>query len=427
MKSILVAILILSCSICEATTIRVNSKQGGKSAGGSATIIGGLKDSRVAVLSCAHVFFARGEHFAEMTPGKWVPAEIISMDRDNDLSLLAVQWGEKVNVQTVSPSAPATGETLLCRGFPMMKDLREQRSHVTGTLEGSTLWQVNTPFISGESGGSVISSSGLCGVIVASDDPEGLSQGRVCNPLSMFIPRGMRPSGYIVSWGVVSGFVKKAAPDGVFDDKNPPPAPPADEGKFVRPEPKEEVEELKEQLAGEYSKARIIVLVQRQSAADMISPLAERAESLVSSIIGSYVSEKTDNALDVEVVFERTNKARFDGVKAGSEVLLGDYVSAVILIKKQDSGLLLPMKKIATGLAQRAIDSNLGQLPVKVIMEREYPERFRAVEDAMLLIDKPEPAKDGSKDGEEKNFAMLVFGFVLRFLREAIPWLKGNK
>ena len=150
----------------------------------------------------------------------------------------------------------------------------------------------------------------------------------------------------------------------------------------------------------------------------------EKLEGMASSVIGDYFIDKTDGAADVEVVFERMNKARFDKVRSESGVLLGDYASVVILVKKQDAGLMTPMKKIAAGIAQRSIDAKLGQLPAKVIFEREYPERFRAVEDAMSVVEDSTPKEDSDEKGEDKNILMVIVGLILRYLREGLPWMR---
>lgn len=433
---LLVFLLALLCAVpAQAQTVRVMSKQASRfkqeCGYGSATVIGKFKNGKTAVLSCAHVFFDGGQSAVEMSPKQWVPAQIVGLDRDVDLCLLSVEHTGQTSFYGIAQDAPKTGEVLLCRGYPMMKELREQQVHVIGGAERPPLWKTDKPFISGESGGSVVSArpdgGKVVGVIVASDDPAGLSQSNspLLAPLAPLTPPGMRPIGYIVPWPVVAQFVKKSAPDGIFDDKTLPPAEMGEEKPFVRPPPKEEVEEVQEQLSQEYSKAKIIVIVSRQGIADIGGSVVEKLEGMASSIIGDYFFEKTNGAADVEVVFERLNQERFNKLREESGVLLGDYASVIVLIKKQDAGLLSPMKKIAAGIAQRSIDSKLGQLPVKVIFEREYPERFRGVEDAMLISAKADPVneKDGGK-GEDQNFFVAALAMILRYLREGLPWMR---
>jgi len=421
-------------SVAQAQTVRVVSDCGknllckDKAYFGSATLVGYFKSGKVAILSCAHVFDANCKHSVEIEPKKWIKAEIVAIDRQVDLCLLSAEYTGRVQTYPISDSSPKTGEVLLCRGYPMMKELREQRSQVVGGSDRPPLWKMDSPFISGESGGSVICATNeggrTVGVIVASDDPGGLSQGRA-QFLAPVIPPGMKPAGYVVPWPVVAEFVRKAAPEGIQNEQDIPQGELGEEKPFVRPEPpKEEIEDVQEKLKDEYSKAKIIVLINRQGIADIAGSAVEKLEGMASSVIGDYFIDKTDGAADVEVVFERMNKARFDKVRSESGVLLGDYASVVILVKKQDAGLMTPMKKIAAGIAQRSIDAKLGQLPAKVIFEREYPERFRAVEDAMSVVQDSQPKEDGEEKGEDKNLLMVIVGLVLRYLREGLPWMR---
>lgn len=369
---------------------------------GSGAIIGRTTDdAQFVVLSCAHTFRERGRTQIEVAHRTWRDAMIRAIDHRVDLSLLIVPVVEPIPGIPIAETVPTTADPLITRGYPSASMYIERPTKVIGS--SGHLWTVDCRPIQGESGGCLLSPAGVVGVLVLTEgeDP-GDSQ--------------FNPGGHAVGLPTIRQFVNATFPNQRQtgsqpyqrgrdpNDRGPIPLAPAPPPPVQQAAPqalpaKEDAKAEPEAPDVSWSRAKAVILVPRQPQFDKADGIVRRLEQMSSQEVGPgavlrrIINEHTEGKLDVEIVYERIEPTRFREIVVGAGILPEGYLHAVALIRKQDAGLLGPLKSLASHIAKRAIDSNLGNVPLEVVFERTNPKEFTAVEFA-LKKPEPEPAKE---------------------------------
>lgn len=147
------------------------SPAGGKS---SAAAEGSFKPC--GVLTCAHGYRSDVRTRVEMDEGIWLDADVVALDPHRDLGLLVVNserhW-PSLELVTVGPSR---GEPVITVAYPGGQPIRDRRSEVLGYWGERRQWLVLAhQFLSGESGGAVVSQRRLTGIIVGNRTADGLA------------------------------------------------------------------------------------------------------------------------------------------------------------------------------------------------------------------------------------------------------------
>lgn len=164
--------LALWCSLAggaelRGVVVRIRNSEGGSSSLGSGTVIA-LEDGTPAVLSCAHLFRdGVGRLSVTLPDGETHPARLIRRDRQNDLSLLAVD-GPLPEPIMVAESEPARGQTAWAAGYGGEGRYRQYGGSVYGYRGGNLC--VDGAARSGDSGGPIFNDRGeLCAVLWGTD------------------------------------------------------------------------------------------------------------------------------------------------------------------------------------------------------------------------------------------------------------------
>lgn len=360
-------------------TVRIKqqtcSPQGCGTNWSSGTTLGGLRDSRFGVLTCAHGIDPRKLAAVELVPGEWYEGQVVGHDHAVDLALLAVAYRGRLPVIPLAASPPDSASVSV-RGFPSGESYRERPANLLRLLNPVTEL-VDSTFIPGESGGTVcVGAPGnerLVGVICATDNPS--------------VPPPRR-HGYIVPWQAVNAFVLTS--NGEQPRVSPPPeegppaekpfrrstpAPPTDLGPMATEDPPPAKPKPEPEPEVDWSLVRLVILVPRQAAADPYDVWARLFARVTSDIgpgktVRRMVNETTAGKADITFVFERLEPEKYAEVVATSGVTPGKYASLVALVKKQDAGLLSPLKTLVARIGQRVAERKLDAVPVGVVLER---------------------------------------------------------
>lgn len=401
---------------------------------GSGTVIGTTDDSRLIVLSCAHVFRERGKAQIEVGNRVWRDAAMRAIDHKVDLSLLIVDPVDRIAGVTIAEAVPSTSDPLITRGYPSASMYIERPARVIGS--SNHLWTVDCRPIQGESGGCLLSPAGLVGVLVLTEgeDPE--------NPQ-------FNPGGHVVGWPTIRQFVNATFPNQRPsgpqayqrdrdqrdpNDRGPIPLAPAPLPQVQQAPPKtlapqvkpEEAPQAKPEQAPpvdiDWSLAKVVVLVPRQKELDGWDWLVRTAEKLTSEDTGPgqlarrLLSDSTNGKVDAEIVYQRIEPQRYDKLVEASGVRVGRYAGVVIAIRSQQESMFEPFRKMAIAFGERAVKSKLGDVPCELILERTSPGVFAATQDA-LAFREPE----GSSPG---NWLTALLGPLAGWASE---WLRQRK
>lgn len=407
--------------------------QSGSESFGSGTIIGTTTDNTgVIVLSCAHVFRERGRPQVEVGHRVWKNAVIRNIDHNVDLSLLICDRGEDVQGIPVASSPPSSSERLVTRGYPSASMFIERPCKLVG--EDNHLWRVDCRPIEGESGGCLVSESGVVGVIVHKEmeDPK--------NPQ-------FNPGGHVVGWQTVRRFFNATFPNqnvpdepaGLFRRQKPPqqagpinPAPlpgdngladmPPPAGGNIQTKPPEQAEEAKPLPPPpiEWHLAKVVVVVPRQESLDKWDWLIRTAQKLTSkdSGPGQYVrrtlSEASDGKVDAEIVYERMEPQRYEKIVSASGLIPGKYAGVVVLVRSQQESMFEPIRNMVTRYIESTIKQKLGEVPLAPILERTAPGVFKATMDA-IEFEEPESA---APEGWLAALAGMLLGPIGDWIRK---------
>ncbi len=371
---------------------------------GSGTVIGTtLDNSRLIVLSCAHVFRDRGKPQVEVGHRVWRDATMRAIDHEIDLSLLMVAPVEPITGIPVAGSMPSQSDPLVTRGYPSASLFIERPTKVTGSNDH--LWTVTCRPISGESGGCLLSPSGVVGVVV-------MTEGEIAAKPEF------DPGGYVVGWPAVTKFVQATFPnanlgDGRFrrqsdpNDRGPnplasaplPETPPAAVDRAELPAPEAKPAEPPAQI--DWSLAKVVVLVPRQKDLDRWDWLVRAAEKLSSEDTGPgqlarrLLSDSTSGKVDAEIVYQRIEPQRYDKLVEASGVRVGRFAGVIVAVRSQQESMFEPLRNMMIAFGERAVKSKLGDVPFELILERTSPEVFGATQDA-IAFKEPEESSPGT-------------------------------
>jgi hypothetical protein len=416
----------------------------------SGTIIGGLADNRFAVLTCAHGHNDAKPAAVELTPGTWSEGQFLALDPGIDLGLLAVAHEGWLPCIPLATTAPPDGQTVSVKGFPEGKSFRERNTRILravrlrnqhGVAPGVA---VDSPFILGESGGTVsvqdAQGESLVGVIVGSDY-------QIIPPGMPFVPR-RDLNGYVVPFQQVQEFVLAAAGGPLRTDRtdaatselaqakpfrrseqaearleqsDEPPATPILPRTAPEPQPTE----------SDWTLAKLVVLVPRQEALDKYDTIIRAVEKLSATESGPgktirrWIADITDGKADVEIVYERVEPEKYREILNVTGLRVGKYAGVVALVKRQDSGILSPIKTIAARIAERAAASRLPDVPVELVLERTSADAFRDVNEALAKV---EGSSGDGPEGSGGTLEWIMAGVyaAIRGVRQSVQHYRGK-
>jgi hypothetical protein len=406
----------------------------------SGTLIGGLPDQRFCLLTCAHGYNPRDVVLIEAKPGEWTEGRFIGIDKEIDLGLVAFAYDGRLNCEALAESPPALGDALRTRGYPRGNQFRDQPTRLL--TDHSGIWELEAPFIQGESGGAVVGPNGLVGVIVGTDLP---------------LPFKRDRNGFAVGWHTVSHFVETTLKTKPRVDRETEGAPESEPFRRTRPSPAAgaATPDLGEpgpvgtpadipadapaapQFGGpsgqptepDWSLARLVVLVPRQKALDAADSVVRAVQKLSGEESGPgktvrrWIAEKTDGKAAVDIVYERLEPQRYAAIASAAGVKVGGYAGVVCLVKRQDSGILSPLKTLALSIAERVANGRLPEVPFEFVFERTAKGDFDQVEDALAM---KEPASgEGDQPQSTVEWVLAAVYAAIRGVRQAIQHYRG--
>jgi hypothetical protein len=412
----------------------------------SGTLIGGLRDQRFAVLTCAHGYDDKATVSVEMRPGTWIEGDVLALDARADLGLLAVAYPDRLPCLELSDVSAAPGTGVTVRGFPRGERYRERSTQVLRDL--GTVSVVDSTFIPGESGGSVVANGRLVGVIVGTDlvMPLGLPGPAVLTP--------KYPNGYIIPQPMVREFVltanggqppttsgpgqdtpqpfrrRESAPV-LADEAEPNLGPATPVLPRERPVATPSTPEAAAPTPVDWSLVKLVVLVPRQESLDKFDAIVRAVEKLSATESGPgktvrrWINETTDGKADVELVYERVEPTKYREIVTTSGLRVGKYAGVVALVKRQDSGILSPLKTLAARIAERVAERRLPDIPVELLLERTAAAEF---EEITAALDRDEPGTaDGADVPTGGGLLETVLAGVYAVLRGARKWLESKR
>lgn len=402
--------------------------------GWSGTVVYGLNDGRLIILTCAHGFDGNRPAEVETQRTIWQPAQWINLVPQVDLGLLAVAPppGGLPRVP-IAEAMPTADMTFVTRGYPNSVEYREAPTSITEI--GEFHWRTERRFIQGESGGALIGPAGLVGVIRSTeldDDnepPEKAFRGRVVGlpTIQRFIQATFQPpqrrGQAQPPQERFQPFQQAPAQAGQPGAAAPPPQamaplPEAPQAKPAEKPPEKPADKPTEVVVEkpatvDWSLVQVVVLVPRQPWLDPWDSIVRWLQGATvdedgpGQTVRRWINEETGAKADVRVVFERSQPLRYAATLAAGGVRSpGKYASLVALVKKQDASLLDPIKAVLVRFGQRAIDARLGDLPVEVVLDRTDPARVASIESALEVSD---PSSAGSSPAWYVTFGMWIY------------------
>jgi hypothetical protein len=421
----------------------------------SGTVIGRMPDRRIAVLSCAHGKTDAKPAEVELVPGTWLEGEVVGLDPRADLSLVAVTYPGRLPCIPLATESPRDGQSVSVKGFPMGESFRERNTRLLRTVSLQGIGPravVDSPFIDGESGGTVsvrnAQGESLVGVIVATDSP-------ILPPGVPFMPR-RDLNGYTIPWQTTREFVLATAGGPLAteteggqseakpfrrgaqgDAPNPPeaslePVPTPIQprrGAAQSPDTPNATEGQPTEI--DWSLAKLVVLVPRQESLDKFDTIVRAVEKLSATESGPgktirrWIGDITDGKADVEIVYERVEPEKYRDILNVTGLRVGRYAGVVALVKRQDAGILSPLKTIAARIAERAAANRLPDVPVELVLERTSANEFREVNEALVKVEgSPEDGPEGS--GGTLEWIMAGVYASIRGVRQAVQHYRGQ-
>lgn len=439
----------------------------------SGTVIGRLPDNRLAVLTCGHGYQQSQPVNVEIDSTGWSEGRFVLLDPSADLGLIGVPSNARVPCLPVAAQMPdLASTTLTVSGYPRGQNpLRTRSGRMAGVPLGGGVWPLSTTFIPGESGGAVLVSNRVVGVIVATD---------TFNPLN---PLDLNKQGYVVGWPAVAKFVQQCAaqtggqitytdPDVQASPPSPgvataPGNPQQAGGTGPQPYVRVELGEPAAQpssappaaappaappLGGaqrgafpggsagaggdsatdesiDWSTVTVVILVKKQPGVSGIrGSLRSTWERLAAGPLTRELNDRLDGKATIVVLFERTNPSAYLATVEAAGMPGDDAVSVVALVEKQFAGIRgFIVGKLAAVFRARA-ESALKNAPVEVILERLEPDVYSAVRDATEL---KEPTEGGVKVGKVLEAAWMTVVFlalsVIAGFGLAVGWEVGTQ
>lgn len=188
------------------------------------------------------------------------------------------------------------------------------------------------------------------------------------------------------------------------------------------PAPSPVVVEQDEAPPIDWSHVEVIIAVRRKDAVGGVKgKILSAIERLAEGPVRRAIVDRLNGKADVQVVFERLRPNRYAAIRDAAG--LGDAeVAAIVLVKKQFSGL----RGMIVSQIEKALlnvkESRFREIPVEVIFERRSPDDFAAVQEALGQSESESTVDGGEAGSSDSGPAGLLWEWITAGLAVGGGW-----